>query len=188
MNDDNSSSEVLNNCAQLHNFNLTFWPSEGIQTLHILAGVFTWKHPCFVFSKFFLMLYEKVEVYDSNKSAMICDNSWCFDSIQDREMIAERQAALRQLETILTFHKLARNGKYSDALVELSKLSFLPLDNWKYDLGTDSLQNVQPSVKACIPELLKVALSCLDNIPDVDGSIRRMRGKVSTIDDSTFFL
>ena len=100
-------------------------------------------------------------------------------SMQDREMIAERQAALRQLETILTFHKLARNGKYSDALAELTKLSFLPLDSWKYDLGTDSLQNVQPSVKSCIPELLKVALSCLDNIPDIDGSVRRMRGKVS---------
>lgn len=99
-------------------------------------------------------------------------------STQDRELIADRQTALRQLETILTFHKFARNGKYTDAVVELSKLSFLPLESWKYDLGTEILHTVSPSVQSCIPDLLKVALMCLDNLPDIDGTIRAMKSKI----------
>lgn len=100
-------------------------------------------------------------------------------STQDRELIAERQTTLRQLETILAFHKLARNGKYTDGLMELSKLSFLPLGNWKYDVGIEVLQNVSQNVKSCIPDLLKVALMCLDNVPDIDGTVRVMKSKIA---------
>ncbi|KAI5059118.1 hypothetical protein GOP47_0025437 [Adiantum capillus-veneris] len=102
-----------------------------------------------------------------------------FCSTQDREMIAERQTALRQLETILTFHKLARSCKYIDAVLELSKLSFLPLGNWKFDVGMEMLQGVSQNVKSCLPELLKVALMCLDNVPDTDGTVRAMKSKIA---------
>ncbi|KAH7429847.1 hypothetical protein KP509_09G068400 [Ceratopteris richardii] len=100
-------------------------------------------------------------------------------SVQDRESVVERQTALRQLETILTFHRLARSCKYTDALLELSKLSFLPLDNWRFDMGAEMLQGVSHHVKSCIPELLKAALTCLDNVPDSDGTVRVMKAKIA---------
>ncbi|MCO5566899.1 hypothetical protein L7F22_020582 [Adiantum nelumboides] len=104
------------------------------------------------------------------------DQSCC---IQDKEMIAERQTALRQLETILAFHKLAKSCKYIDAVLELSKLSFLPLGNWKFDAGIEVLQGVSQNVKSCLPELLKAALLCLDNVSDSDGTVRVMKSKIA---------
>lgn len=85
---------------------------------------------------------------------------------------------LRQLESILSIHKLARLGHYLDALREVAKLPFLPLDPRGPDIAVDVLENLSPHVQACIPDLLKTALTCLDNVTDSDGSLRALRAKV----------
>uniref|UniRef100_A0A0D6QUL5 Nuclear pore protein n=1 Tax=Araucaria cunninghamii TaxID=56994 RepID=A0A0D6QUL5_ARACU len=100
-------------------------------------------------------------------------------SLQERDQIAEQQTTLRQLEAILAVHKFARSGRYGDALRELSKLSFLPLDSRTPERTADAFQNLSPPVQACIPDLLKVALTCLDNIPDTDGTIRGMKTRIA---------
>lgn len=98
---------------------------------------------------------------------------------QERDQIAEQQIALRQLEAILSVHKFARSGRYGDALKELSKLSFIPLDSRTPDRTADALQNVPPAVQACIPDLLRIALTCLDNVTDTDGTIRMLKTKIA---------
>eukprot|EP01018_Ginkgo_biloba_P022309 Gb_32484 [translate_table: standard] len=100
-------------------------------------------------------------------------------SVQERDQIAEQQTALRQLEAILSVHKFARSGRYGDALRELSKLSFLPLDSRTPDRSADAFHNLSPAVQACVPDLLKVALTCLDNITDTDGTIRMLKTKIA---------
>lgn len=85
---------------------------------------------------------------------------------------------LRQLEAILFVHKLARAGNHVDALREVTKLSFLPLDPRAPDITADVFQNLSPHIQACVPDLLKVALNCLDNVTDSDGSLRALRTKV----------
>lgn len=85
---------------------------------------------------------------------------------------------LRQLESILSIHKLSRLGHYVDALREVAKLPFLPLDPRGPDTAVDVFENLSPHVQACIPDLLKVALTCLDNVTDSDGSLRALRAKV----------
>lgn len=85
---------------------------------------------------------------------------------------------LRQLEAVLNIHKLARMGHHVDALREVAKLPFLPLDPRTPDATTDVFQYMSPHVQACVPDLLKVALNCLDNVPDSDGSLRALRAKV----------
>ena len=75
-------------------------------------------------------------------------------------------------------------GHYIDALREVAKLPFLPLDPRTPDIATDVFQNLSPHVQACIPDLLRVALVCLDNVTDSDGSLRALRAKVcSTINN-----
>ncbi len=85
---------------------------------------------------------------------------------------------LRQLEAILSIYKLARLGHHLDALREVAKLPFLPLDPRAPDVTIDVFQNLSPHVQACVPDLLKVALTCLDNVTDSDGSLRALRAKV----------
>lgn len=85
---------------------------------------------------------------------------------------------LRQLEAILSIHKLARLGHHLDALREVAKLPFLPLDPRAPDATIDVFQNLSPHVQDCVPDLLKVALTCLDNVTDSDGSLRALRAKV----------
>lgn len=85
---------------------------------------------------------------------------------------------LRQLEAILSIHKLARVGHHIDALREVARLPFLPLDPRTPDIATDVFQNLSPHVQACVPDLLKVALTCLDNVTDSDGLLRALRAKV----------
>lgn len=65
-----------------------------------------------------------------------------------------------------------------DALREIAKLPFLPLDPRAQGLTMDSFQNLSPYVQACVPDLLRVAFSCLDNVTDTDGSLRALRTKV----------
>lgn len=99
--------------------------------------------------------------------------------LQDKELISEQQTVLRQLEAILFVHKLARAGQYVDALREITKLSFLPLNPRAPDVTADVFRNLSPHVQACVPDLLKIALSCIDNVADTDGTLRALKSKVS---------
>ncbi|XVF75760.1 hypothetical protein PTKIN_Ptkin13bG0213100 [Pterospermum kingtungense] len=101
-------------------------------------------------------------------------------SLQEREQVLEQQTVLRQLEAILSIHKLTRAGQYVDALREVAKLPFLLLDPRAPDVTPDVFQNLSPHVQACVPDLLKIALTCLENVTDSDGSLRAMRAKIST--------
>ncbi|GMI65874.1 hypothetical protein like AT2G41620 [Hibiscus trionum] len=101
-------------------------------------------------------------------------------SLQERENVLEQQTVLRQLEAILSIHKLSRLGQYLDALREVARLPFLPLDPRAPDITPDVFQNLSHHVQACVPDLLKVALTCLDNATDTDGSLRAMRSKIAT--------
>ncbi|KAK3005649.1 hypothetical protein RJ639_017358 [Escallonia herrerae] len=101
-------------------------------------------------------------------------------SLQERENVLEQQTVLRQLETILSIHKLARLGHHIDALREVAKLPFLPLDPRAPDIATNVFQDLSPHVQACVPDLLKVALQCLDSVTDSDGSLRALRTKEYT--------
>lgn len=100
-------------------------------------------------------------------------------SLQEREHVMEQQTVLRELEAILSIHKLARVGHYLDALREVAKLPFLPLDPRAPDTTPDVFQNLSPHVQACVPDLLKIALSCLDYVTDTDGSLRALRTKIA---------
>ncbi|KAK6945265.1 Nucleoporin interacting component Nup93/Nic96 [Dillenia turbinata] len=100
-------------------------------------------------------------------------------SFQERDHVTEQQTVLRQLEAILFIHKLARTGNYIDALREVAKLSFLPLDPRAPDISGDVFQNLSPHVQACVPDLLKVALICLENVTDTDGSLHALRTKIA---------
>ncbi|KAL5152623.1 Nuclear pore complex protein NUP93A [Glycine soja] len=100
--------------------------------------------------------------------------------LQEREHLFDQQTVLRQLESILSIHKLARLGHYLDALREVAKLPFLPLDPRGPDIAVDVLENLSPHVQACIPDLLKTALTCLDNVTDSDGSLRALRAKIAS--------
>ncbi|PON32442.1 Nucleoporin interacting component [Trema orientale] len=101
-------------------------------------------------------------------------------SPQERQNVTEQQTVLRQLEAILSVHKLVKVGHYIDALREVARLPFLPLDPRTPDIATDVFQNLSPHVQACIPDLLRVALTCLDNVTDSDGSLRALRAKIAT--------
>ncbi|XP_061354767.1 nuclear pore complex protein NUP93A-like isoform X1 [Gastrolobium bilobum] len=101
-------------------------------------------------------------------------------SLQEREHVFEQQTVLRQLESILSIHKLARLGHHVDALREVAKLPFLPLDPRGPDIAVDVFENLSPHVQACIPDLLKVALTSLDNVTDSDGSLRALRAKIAS--------
>lgn len=99
-----------------------------------------------------------------------------------------QQTVLRQLEAILSIHKLSRTGNYVDALREVAKLQFLPLDPRGPDIAVDVFENLSPHVQACIPDLLKVALTCLDNVTDTDGSLRALRAKVCIKNENNLVL
>ncbi|KAI8559056.1 hypothetical protein RHMOL_Rhmol04G0145500 [Rhododendron molle] len=100
-------------------------------------------------------------------------------SLQERELVSEQQTVLMQLDAILSIHKLARVGRHLDALREVAKLPFLPLDPRAPDLANDMFQSLSHHVQACVPDLLKVALRCLDNLTDSDGSLRALRTKIA---------
>ncbi|KAF3776210.1 Nuclear pore complex protein [Nymphaea thermarum] len=101
------------------------------------------------------------------------------NNIQERGLVSEQQLILRQLEAVVVIQKLARSGHHADALREISKLQFLPLDPRSPDTTTDVFQNLSPLVESCVPDLLKVALTCLDNVPDADGMVRILKAKIS---------
>lgn len=101
-----------------------------------------------------------------------------FCSPVEREQVSNQQTVLRQLEAILSVHKRVKVGHYMDALREVAKLPFLPLDQRTPDIATNLFQNLSSHVQACVPDLLRIALTCLDNVTDSDGSLRALRTKV----------
>lgn len=101
-------------------------------------------------------------------------------SFQEREQVMEQQTILRQLEAILSIHKLATQGHYLDTLREIAKLPFLPLDPRAPDTSINMFQNSSIHIQACIPHILRIALTCLDHVTDTDGSLRAMRAKIAT--------
>ncbi|KAL6540528.1 Nuclear pore complex protein nup93a [Orobanche minor] len=103
-------------------------------------------------------------------------------SPQEGANVMEQQTVLRQLEAILAIHKLAISGnQHLDALREITRLQFLPLDPRAADsnTNTDVFNNLSPHVESCVPGLLKDALHCLDSITDTDGSLRALRAKIA---------
>ncbi|KAL6009926.1 hypothetical protein ACLOJK_000357 [Asimina triloba] len=99
-------------------------------------------------------------------------------SLQGRGHIFEQEVILRQLEAILFVHKMARAGHHADALREITKLSFLPLDPRAPDIIRDVFQSLSPYVQECVPDLLKVAVYSMDSMTDADGTLRALRTKV----------
>lgn len=96
----------------------------------------------------------------------------------------EQQTVSRQLEGILSVVRLVRLGHHLDALREVAKLQFLPLDPRASEITRDMFQSLSPYVQACVPDLLRVALTCMDNVSDTDGSLRALRAKVCALDKS----
>lgn len=90
----------------------------------------------------------------------------------------EQQTVLRQLEAILGVHKLSQMGQFLDALREVAKLPFLPLDPSGPDFASDVFNSLSAHVQACVPDILRVALNCLDNVSHTDGSLLTLRTKV----------
>ncbi|KAI4319612.1 hypothetical protein MLD38_033192 [Melastoma candidum] len=97
----------------------------------------------------------------------------------ETENVMEQQTVLRQLEALLSVHKLAKAGHHVDALREVARLSFLPLDPRAPDSTIDVFQQLPPYVQDCVPDLLKVSLNCMDNVADADGSLRALRSKIA---------
>ncbi|GMH20171.1 hypothetical protein Nepgr_022012 [Nepenthes gracilis] len=100
-------------------------------------------------------------------------------SLHEREHVLGQQTVLRQLEAVLSIHEHARAGQHLEALREFSKLPFLPLDPRAPDITIDTFQNISPHVQACVPDLLRVALNCLDNVTETDRSLRDLRTKIA---------
>ncbi|URD90802.1 Nup93/Nic96 [Musa troglodytarum] len=102
-------------------------------------------------------------------------------SLQEKEPVSEQQTVLRQLEAILHINKLARAGQHVDALREIIKIPFLPLNPRVPDVHYDVFQKLSPHVQACVPDLLKIALNCLDNVKDTDGTLRALKSKIANL-------
>ncbi|KAG0576106.1 hypothetical protein KC19_5G056000 [Ceratodon purpureus] len=100
-------------------------------------------------------------------------------SSQNLEQVAGQQTAFRQLESILAFYRFTRSGRYSDALMELGKLAFLPFGSRTPENSAEALRYTSLSVQACVPDLLREALICLDQVNDADGTVRRLKSKIA---------
>lgn len=87
-------------------------------------------------------------------------------SPEEWESVLEQETVLGQLLGILSIHKLARLGQCVDVLKKVDGLEFL-----KSDATTGVLQDLSPHVQDCVPDVLKVALTCLDNRVDYDRSV-----------------
>ncbi|WOL18253.1 nuclear pore complex protein [Canna indica] len=102
-------------------------------------------------------------------------------SIQEKELVSDQQTVLRQLEAILHINKLARAGQHVEALREIIKISFLPLNPRAPDVSYDVFQSLSPHVQACVPDLLKTTLGCVDNVQDPDGTLRALKSKIASL-------
>ncbi|KAG6477730.1 hypothetical protein ZIOFF_061161 [Zingiber officinale] len=101
-------------------------------------------------------------------------------SLQEREPVSEQQTVLRELEAILQVHKLARAGQHVDALQEIVKIPFLPLNPLVPDVSYD-IRSLSPYVQACVPDILKITLVCLENVRDSDGTLRTLKSKIANL-------
>ncbi|CAI8587663.1 unnamed protein product [Vicia faba] len=101
--------------------------------------------------------------------------------VKGKEEVKKTENAV-QLESILSIHKLSRLGNHIDALREVTKLPFSPLDPREPDTSVEVFENLSPHVQACIPDLLKVALTCLDNVADSDGSLRLAADQIYAVE------
>eukprot|EP00850_Spirogloea_muscicola_P020312 SM000212S06905 [mRNA] locus=s212:235478:240905:+ [translate_table: standard] len=103
-------------------------------------------------------------------------------STQDREALAVQQAAFRQLQIILDFQQLNRSGKYLDAVRQLTRLPFLPLEGRTLEKSLECLRNLTRPVEDQVPDLFSNALSCLDTLASsstpLDPSIASLRSKI----------
>ena len=88
---------------------------------------------------------------------------------------------LRQLEAILHIYRLARAGQIVDALRETIRLPFLHLDPKAPNVTVDIFMNLSSHVQACVPDLLKVALNCIDNVRDTYGTLGVVKSKVLSV-------
>eukprot|EP00850_Spirogloea_muscicola_P002047 SM000007S21007 [mRNA] locus=s7:1295404:1300157:- [translate_table: standard] len=103
-------------------------------------------------------------------------------STQDREALAVQQAAFRQLQVILDFQQLNRSGKYLDAVRQLTRLPFLPLEGRTLEKSLECLRSLTRPVEDRVPDFFSNALSCLDTLASsstpLDPSIATLRSKV----------
>ncbi|KAM0924208.1 hypothetical protein ACQ4PT_005029 [Festuca glaucescens] len=102
-------------------------------------------------------------------------------SVQDKDLISEQQIVLRQLQAILHIYKLTRAGQTVEVLRETIKLQFLHLDPQTPNVSVDVFRNLSPHVQACVPDLLKLALNCMDNVRDTDGTLRAVKSKIASL-------
>lgn len=120
----------------------------------------------------------KLSLFPRSQSITYSNARLSYPSHQERANVMEQQIVLRQLEAVLAIHNLARLGNHLDALREVAKLPFLPLDPRTPDVSSDILNSLSPHVQSCVPGLLKDALISLDSVTDTDGSLRALRAKV----------
>eukprot|EP00850_Spirogloea_muscicola_P002963 SM000011S19141 [mRNA] locus=s11:1160349:1165866:+ [translate_table: standard] len=103
-------------------------------------------------------------------------------STQDREALAVQQAAFRQLQVILDFQQLYRSGKYLDAVRQLTRLPFLPLEGRTLEKSLECLRSLTRPAEDRVPDLFSNALSCLDTLASsstpLDPSIASLRSKI----------
>ncbi|KAJ4842445.1 hypothetical protein Tsubulata_050953, partial [Turnera subulata] len=92
-------------------------------------------------------------------------------SHHERDRVLEQETVLRQLEAILSVRKLARLGQHLDALREIRECLMSPL------MIDFRIYPLMSSLQGCGSDLLKVTLTCLDNVTDTDGTIRAIRAK-----------
>ncbi|KAF4361141.1 hypothetical protein G4B88_027681 [Cannabis sativa] len=86
----------------------------------------------------------------------------------------------RKRERYRTADSVKTTGGNTLSSQRVARLPFLPLDPRTPDIAPDVFQNLSPHVQACVPDLLRVVLTCLDNVTDSDGSLRALRAKIAS--------
>ncbi|GJZ76888.1 nuclear pore complex protein NUP93A [Tanacetum coccineum] len=100
-------------------------------------------------------------------------------SPQEREIVSEQETLFRQLEKIFSIQKSASQGHDLAAIWEVAALPFLRSDLPAPETRIDMLHNLSPYLQACVSDLLKVSLQCINNVVDTDGSLPALRTKIT---------
>ncbi|GKD77337.1 hypothetical protein Tco_1339958, partial [Tanacetum coccineum] len=98
---------------------------------------------------------------------------------QEREIVSEQETLFRQLEKIFSIQKSASQGHDLAAIWEVAALPFLRSDLPAPETRIDMLHNLSPYLQACVSDLLKVSLQCINNVVDTDGSLPALRTKIT---------
>eukprot|EP00245_Coleochaete_scutata_P010643 TRINITY_DN3787_c0_g2_i1.p1 TRINITY_DN3787_c0_g2~~TRINITY_DN3787_c0_g2_i1.p1 ORF type:complete len:159 (-),score=42.30 TRINITY_DN3787_c0_g2_i1:386-814(-) len=93
--------------------------------------------------------------------------------------VRKQRVAFKQLETILTFFRLAYADKPREAIRELHNLPFLPLESQTSYRLMEGLNETERVVENRVPDLLIAAMNCLDAIKGTDGSVRALKSKIA---------